>query len=175
MEIFSGIQYMRALALIYSHSVPGFQETPAGFDPKQKRNPNPKRKAKTRLSVDRLMSTVDRTQTESSLLSVGRSGGRPFHAKVDRTIDRANPVHVVHTGRPAFSTGRPCGRPGASLAYFNASFCSFVFRSLCYLLSSPLSPLSLHTSVSLMPVSINCGSKCLSQVLLIRWQYGAIG
>jgi len=59
------------------------------------------------------MSMVDRTQTESSLLSVGRPGGRLLYA----TIDRANPVHVVHTGwpggRPAFSTGRPCSRPRA--------------------------------------------------------------
>ena len=84
MEIFSGIsgiQYMRALALIYSHRVPGFYETPTGFNPKQKRNLNPKRKAKTRLSVDRPMSTVDRavdrTQTENNLLSVGRPGGQP--------------------------------------------------------------------------------------------------
>ena len=60
-------------------------------------------------------------------------------------------MHVVHTGRPggrpAFSTGRPCGRPGASQACFNASSCSFVFRSLCYLLPSPLSLLSLQIDV----------------------------
>jgi len=57
-------------------------------------------------------------------------------------------VHVVHTGRPgdrpAFSTSRPCGRLEANLACFNVSSCSFVFRSLCYLLPFPLSPLSLH-------------------------------
>ena len=92
----------------------------------------------THASVDR---AVDQTQTESSLLSVGR----PFHATVDRAVDRANPMHNVHTGRPAFSTGRP----GANLACFNASSCSFVFRSL-YLLPSPLSPLSLQFPHKLM-------------------------
>ena len=117
MRELSGIQYMRALAFIYSHRVPGFKKIPIGFDPKQKRNLNPERKAKTRLLVDRPMSSIDRpidwTQTESSLLSIGR----PLYATVDRVVDRANPVHVVHTGRPGgrptFSTGRPCDRPGA--------------------------------------------------------------
>ena len=56
----------------------GGNETPIGFDQKQKRNLNPERKAKN--------------------MYVGRLGGRPFHATVDRVIDRANPVHVVHTG-----------------------------------------------------------------------------
>ena len=139
---------MRALTLIYSHRVPGFKVTQIGFDPIQKRNPNPERKAKTRLSVDqpvdRPMSTVDRTQTESSAMSVGQPVGRQLLA----TVDRANPVHVVHTGgpggRPASSTGRPCCRLGANLACFNAPSWSFDFRSLCYLLPSPLSPLSLQ-------------------------------
>ena len=76
---------------------------------------------------------------------------------VDQAVDRANPVHVVHTGRsggrPAFSTGRPCGRPGANLACFNAPSCSFVFRSLCYLPMSPLSPLSLHPNTPDIPPS----------------------
>ena len=117
---------MRALALIYSQRVPGFKKIPIGFNPKQKRNPNPKRKAKTRLSVDRAvdrpMSTVgravDRTQTESNLLSVSRPCGRPLLATVDRAVDRAIPVHVVHTGRPggrpAFSTSSISSLPTIS-------------------------------------------------------------
>ena len=135
MREFLGIQYMRALTLIYSHRDLGFKQTQIEFDPIQKRNLDPKRKVKTRLSVDRPMSTVDcavdRTQTESSLFSVGRPGGRPLIATVDREVDRANPAHVVHTGRlggrRTFSTGRRGGRPEAYLAYFNALSCSFVF------------------------------------------------
>ena len=53
LEIFLRIQYMRALASIYSHRVPGFKETQIEFDSIQKRNLNPKRKVQTRLSVDR--------------------------------------------------------------------------------------------------------------------------
>ena len=55
---------MKALAPIYNHRVLGFKETQIEFDPIQKRNPNPKRKVKTRLSVDRPVDrphvTVDR-------------------------------------------------------------------------------------------------------------------
>ena len=108
MEIFSGIQYMRALTLIYSHRVPGFQETPAGFDPKQKRNLNPKRKAKTRLSVDRLVDrlklraacfqSVDRAVDRSMPRSTGRSTElvlctlcTPIDRAVDRAVDRPSP------------------------------------------------------------------------------------
>ena len=140
---------MKALALIYSQRVPGFKEIQIKFDLNQKRNPNPERKAKMRLSVNRPVDrpmtmvdrAVDRARTDSSLLSVGRPGGRPFYATVDREVDRANPVYVVHTGRP-------CDRPGANLACFNAPSCSFIFRSLCYLPMSSLSPLSLQFSTS---------------------------
>ena len=116
--------------------------------------------------VDRPLSTidraVDRTQTESSLLSVGRPGGRPFHATVDRTVDRANPVHVVHTGRPggrpAFSTGRPCGRPGTS---WPASM-----RRLAPL-SSDLYAIFFHLLYLLSPYSCynNWGSKVINRIL----------
>ena len=47
-------------------------------------------------TVDR---AVDRTQTESNLLSVSRPGGRPFHATIDRAVEQHTPVHVVHPGR----------------------------------------------------------------------------
>ena len=60
-------------------------------------------------TVDR---AVDRTQTESSLLLVdrpcSRPCGRPLLATVDWAVDRAIPVHVVHTGRPG---GRPAFSP----------------------------------------------------------------
>jgi len=73
-------------------------------------NPNPERKAKTRLLVDR---PVDRTYTESSLLSVGRA--------VDRSMPRSTRLILcMSCTRPAFSTGQPCSRPGAFLACFNA-------------------------------------------------------
>jgi len=98
-------------------------------------------------TVDRSSSTVDRTvdrtqQRAGCFQSVDRA--------VDRVVNRDTLVHVVHTGRPggrlAFSTGRPCGRPVAFLACFNASFAPFDFRSLCYLPLSPLSPLFLQKS-----------------------------
>ena len=112
MRELSGIQYIRALALIYSHGVPGFKETQIGFDPIQKRNLNPKRKVKTRLlvdrPVDRPMSTVDRTQPRAALCqsvdravdsSMPRSSGRSTGltlctscTPVDRAIDRPSPL-----------------------------------------------------------------------------------
>ena len=109
------IQYMRPLASIYSHRVPGFMETQVGFNPIQKRNSNPKRKVQTRLSVDR---PVDRPMPRST-------------GPVDRAYPRAEPLQSVDRGqstvpscarpctpggRPASSTGRPGGRPGALLA-----------------------------------------------------------
>jgi len=141
---------------------------------------NPQRKAKKHLSVDRSvdrstdacqrstdpvdrrMSTVDRPDqpdpTESSMLSVGQPGGRPLYAMVDRAFDQANLVHVVHTGRPggrrAFYIGRPCGRPGAFLAWFNA---------LVLLLWFPISVLA--TSISSLPTIRLC--MCLVFVSLI--------
>ena len=80
---------------------------------------------------------------------------------VDRAVDRSMPWSTGRStglsgrpgGRPTFSTGRPCGRPGANLACFNAPSCSFVFRSLCYLPMSPLSPLSLHPNTPDIPPS----------------------
>ena len=85
---------------------------------------------------------VDRTLTESSLLSGGRPGGRPLLATVDRAVDRANLVHVVHTdrpgGRPVFSTGRPGAYPGllqcARLTPLSSDLCTTFFH-LLYLLS----------------------------------------
>ena len=38
-------------------------------------------------------------------MSVGRPCDRPLHATVDRAVNRANPVHVVHTGRPGGRLG----------------------------------------------------------------------
>ena len=123
-----GIQYMRALASIYSHRVPEFMKTQVGFNPIQKRNSNPKRKVQTRLSVDRL---VDRpchgrpaAPTGSEATSVGRPG------PVDRSF-LCTPVHAGRPGgRPASSTGRPGGRPGAPLAYSMRRF-----SLLCRLIS----------------------------------------
>ena len=117
------MQYMRALAPIYSHRVPGFKETQIGFDPIQKRNPNPKRKVKTRLPIDR---PVDCAQPKATCFQSVDRAGRPFSATVDRVVDRANLVHVVHAGRPggrlASSTGRPGGRPEAQSGLLNAPF-----------------------------------------------------
>ena len=91
---------MRALASIYSHRVLGFMKTQVGFDPIQKRNPNPKRKVKN--------------------APVGRPAGRPTHATVDR-VGRPGPTETktLLVGRPggrsASSTGRLGGRPRAQI------------------------------------------------------------
>ena len=95
-----------ALAPIYSHRVPRFKETQIEFDPIQKRNPNPKRQQKTRLSVDppvdrpmpRSIVPVDRAQPRAVCFQSVDRAGRPLSATVDRAVDRANLVHVVHAG-----------------------------------------------------------------------------
>ena len=77
-----------------------------------------------RLSVDRPVdrpmprstAPVDRAQPRAACFQLVDRAGRPLSSTVDRAVDRANLVHVVHAGRPggrpAF-TGRPGGRPGA--------------------------------------------------------------
>ena len=140
----SGIQYMRALALIYSHRVSGFKETQIEFDPIQKRNLNPKRQQKTRLSVDRPVdrsmprstALVDRAQLRAACFQSVDRAGRPLSATVDRAVDRANLVHVVHAGRPGRSTGllhRSTGRPTESTIWpaLMRRFSLLDFRSLC--------------------------------------------
>ena len=107
------MQYMRVLTSIYSHRTPGFKETQIEFDPIQKRNPNPKRQQKTRLSVDRpvdrLMprstAPVDRTQPRVKACQSVDRAGRSLSATVDRAVDWANLVHVVHAGRPGGRLG----------------------------------------------------------------------
>ena len=119
---------MRALASIYSHRVPGFKETQIEFDLIQKRNPNPKKKVKTRLSVGRPMprstAPVDRVQPRAKACQ-----------SVDRAVDHDDPVHAVHAGRPgsrpASSTGRPGGRPGAQSGLLNALFLAPLISDLC--------------------------------------------
>ena len=141
---------MSALALIYSHRVPEFKETQIEFDPIQKRNPNPQRQQKTRLSVDR-------TQPRAKACQSVDWAGRPLSATVDRAVDHDDSVHVVNagrpSGRPAFSTGRPGGRPGAQAGLLNASFLSPLIFDLCanFLyssISSLLSKLLPSTSIS---------------------------
>ena len=97
---------MRALALIYSHS-PWVLENPSWIQSQTEKDSESQKESQN-ASVGRPMfmvdRAVDRILTESSLLSVGRPGSRPLLA----TVDRANPLHVMHTGRlvgrPAFST-----------------------------------------------------------------------
>ena len=116
---------MRALAPIYSHRVPGFKKTQIGFDLIQKRNPNLKRKVKTRLSVDR---PVDRDRPmPRSTAPVDRAQPRlrPCQS-VDRAVDRFLPrltgrstgmfrcmfVHASRSSsRPWIRVCRPPGRP----------------------------------------------------------------
>ena len=96
MREFLGIQYIRDLAPIYSHRVPGFKKTQIGFDPIQKRNPNLKRKVKTHLSVDR---PVDRPMPRSTAL-------------VDRLQPRLGSFQSVDwTGRPRTRVSRSAARP----------------------------------------------------------------
>ena len=130
MRRFFGIQYMRALAPIYSHKVIGFKETQIGFDPIQKRNLNPKRKVKTRMSVDR---PVDRPMPRSTA-PVDRAQRRVKACpSVDRAVDRFLPRSTgrltvmflctfVHAGRPASSTGRPAADREHNLVCSNAPF-----------------------------------------------------
>ena len=92
MRELSGIQYMRALALIYSHRVTGFKETQIGFHPIQKKNPNPKRKVKTRLSVGR---PVDRPKPQSTA-PVDRTQPRAAcFQSVDRPVDCSLPRSTI--------------------------------------------------------------------------------
>ena len=131
-EISFGIQYMRPLASIYSHRDPEFMKTQVRSNPIQKRNSNPKRKVQPRLSVDR----PGRPRLpESEVTSVGRPG----------PVDRSFLCTPVHAGRrPPLPVDRDVDREYNWPAPYAVSR-SFVVRSLCYLLPSPLSPLS-HTN-----------------------------
>ena len=129
-----GIQYMRALALIYSYRVPRFKETQIEFDPIQKRNLNPKRQQKTRLSVDR---PIDRPMPRS----IG---------PVDRAYPRARLLQSVDWSRSiAPPCARPCtlvdraGRPGHRP---RAQIACSMRRSL--FLCRPISVLSSSISIS---------------------------
>ena len=150
---------MRALALIYSHRVPGFKETQIGFDPIQKRNSNHKRKVKTRLSVDRPVDCAGRPGQPRlrPCQSVDRAG-RPLSATVDRAVDRANLVHVVHTSRPASSTSRPGGRSEHKSGLLNASFLASLISDLCANF--------LYSSISSLPHKwLSCCCCCCCSVL----------
>ena len=140
---------MRALALIYSHRVPEFKETQIEFDPIQKKNPNPKRQRKTRLSVDRPCHGRPRRSTgpNREQPAFSRSTG-PVDRSLSQSTGRSTvmilctsctPVNRAVTGllqRSTESTIWP-----AQCAFSR----SFDFRSLCYLVPSPLSPHSLHS------------------------------
>ena len=133
---FSGIQYMRPLASIYSHRVPEFMETQVGFNPNQKRNSNPKRKLQPRPSVDR---PVDRPKPRSTAptrerghFSWSTGPGRPLHPVHARARRLTGPVD-----QPPPPVDREHLWPAS-----RAVSRSFVVRSLCYLLPSSLSPLS---------------------------------
>ena len=142
---------MKALTHIYSHRVPGFKETQIGFDPKQKRNPNPKRKAKTRMSVDR----------GPCPWSTGRSTGPLPRAacfqSVDRAVDRSMPRS---TGQSLCTSCTPVDRAAdwpsppvdravdrelilacsmSRLAHLSSDLCATFFH-LLYLLSPYNSP-----------------------------------
>ena len=139
---------MRVLALIYSHRVSGFRKPQLNLTPTRKEvqiltgEPRP---------VDRPSSTVNRPSqpapTESSLLSVGR----PFQCH-GRPPGRPGYVCTCHahwsTGR---SIGLHHGRPGPVRACFYAVLAPFDFRSLRYLLLSPLS-LQFSTSVKIFQI-----------------------
>ena len=114
--IFRGYNIWRLYPLFIATEFQGFRKPWLDSIPKQKRSLNPERKAKTRPSVDRPVNwpscSVDQpgrpAPTENNLLSVGRPGGRPFLATVDRAVDRDTFVHVVHTSR---QPGRPVPPP----------------------------------------------------------------
>ena len=135
---------MRPLASIYSHRVPEFMETQVGFNPNQKMNSNPKRKLQPRLSVDR---PVGRPMPRSPARSTAPTREQGHFS---RSTGSSRPLLSVHA-RACRSTG-PVDRPPPpvdrdidrehKLPAPWAVPCSFVVRSLCYLLPSPPSPLS---------------------------------
>ena len=149
---------MRALALIYSHRVPGFKETQIGYDPIQKKNLNPQRKQKTRLSVDRPRSItpVDRTQLRAKACQSVDRAGRLLLVTVDRSVDRANLMHVVHTGRlPSRPVPPPVDR-AVDRGHYRPATCA-VSRSLCL----PISVLSSDvSSISSLPTEVYKISGC---------------
>ena len=133
---------MRPLASIYSHRVPEFMEIQVGFNSIQKRNSNPKRKVQPRLSTG----TVDRAYPRAEpLQSVDRGQSTaPSCARPCTPVDRA--------GRPASSTGRPGGRPGAQFAC-SMRRSSFFCRPIS-VLSSSISSIS---SIFSLPTILHLG------------------
>jgi len=118
-------------------------------------------------TVDR---AVDRSQTKSSLLSVGRPDGRPFYA----TVDRASTGLILCTSCTsidcpvdrALSTDRPGDRPGSFwpasmplflLLYFSISVLPYSTSSI-----SSLPTAYLHCIVSKIqhPKAENKNSGC---------------
>jgi len=80
-------------------------------------------------------------QQRAALLSVGRPSGRPLfsHGRPGYIC-----AHRAHRST-AQSTGPSSGRPIVFLGLLHVPFLApFVYRSLCYLPMSRLSPLSLH-------------------------------
>ena len=125
---------MKTLTLIYSQRVSEIWETPIGFDPKTQKEFESVQENRTRLSVDQpcAWSTSRLTGTNREQPCASWST-----ALVDRflaTVDRAVPVHVVHTGRPG-------DRPGSVLACCKLCSCSFWF-----LISALFLPMSLKNS-----------------------------
>jgi len=126
-------------------------KTQIEFDPIQKRNLNPKRKQKTRLSVDRpcARSTgpVDRIQPRAEPSQLVDRPCRPLSAPVDRAVDRANLCTLCarrSTGRSTGLLHRSTGRPTGS-AVWPASMCRFAP------LSSDLCANFLYSSISSLP------------------------
>ena len=115
---------MRALTLIYSQRVPRIQETPIGFNPKI---------GKESKSVQERQNVYVGRPTPI----LGRPLGRPGPTEssrstvpVDRsfaTLDRAVPVHGMHTGRLGLSPGL-LRAPFSFLLVFN--LCSIFLMSL---------------------------------------------
>ena len=148
---FSGIQYLRALALIYSHS-PRVLGNPEWIW-SQTEKESESRKESQNASVGRsdgrpTNALVDRSgrpaPTETWLLSVGRRAVDRSHATVDRAVDRSASMHLVHTGwpsdQPAPCIGQPGSRPCTALACCMRRFCSFWFS--ISMLSSDVSSIS---------------------------------
>ena len=135
---------MRPLASIYSHRVPEFMKTQVGFNPIQKGirilKGNSSRACRlTGRSTDLCHGRPARSTAptrEQSHFSQSTGAGRPLlpvHARARRST---GPVD-----RPPPSVDRDVDRK-LNLPAPCAVSRSFVVRSLCYLLPSPLSPLS---------------------------------
>ena len=139
---------MRVLSFIYSHRLSGILEILIGFDPKPEKE-SESRKVSRNASVGRsaLVLSQPSTDTNREQPSYSRSTGRS-------TV----PCHGWLRGRPRYfcacharrSTGQSTGLVHQSTGVTPwpvvcVILAPFIFRSLCYLPLSHLSPLSLHT------------------------------